>query len=405
MTPRRRQTLWLATVVSDALLAGLCLLWLDAEGSILPLWVAAAVGLPAILGVSDLHRHRSWEVEAVGLLLPGLLLLMPGLDRPEGWGWLLVASLLGLASRSFIRRIAACVATQDVTILGQGPRTTRLLAVLNQHPACGLRPVAEATQSAGSWLIPVTGPFRAVPSATTLRPPADFGAAGRRWQGLPNDRVLWAPEGPGEGASGRVKRGFDLVVTLAVLPLAIPLGLVVALVVWLVDGRPVLYSQTRLTMAAKPFRILKFRTMPLDAEAGRDAVWPQADDQRVTALGRRLRGFWLDELPQLWNVLRGDLSLVGPRPERPIFAQVFTMGLPKYTLRYSTRAGITGWAQVQGYVGNTSLRKRLTCDLAYIEAWRPSRDVCILAMTLGQVFGRRSRPRFDYEPVEGVRIP
>ncbi len=145
--------------------------------------------------------------------------------------------------------------------------------------------------------------------------------------------------------------------------------------------------------------------MPTDAEPQGQPVWPSAQDPRMTRPGKLLRQLWLDELPQIWNVLRGDLSWVGPRPERPEFAQVFTESLPKYPLRHRTRAGVTGLAQIRGFVGNTSLRKRLACDLEYIRSWSPWLDVAVLSGTLCQILARRRQPVFDFVPGQGDRIP
>jgi len=131
---------------------------------------------------------------------------------------------------------------------------------------------------------------------------------------------------------------------------------------------------------------LKFRTMRADAEADTGPVWAQPDDDRRTALGALLRRWNLDELPQLVNVLRGEMSLVGPRPERPVFVDDFRRRIPGYMLRHKVKAGITGWAQVNGWPGDTSLEKRIEYDLYYIERWSLLFDVKILAQTLYRGF-------------------
>jgi lipopolysaccharide/colanic/teichoic acid biosynthesis glycosyltransferase len=128
--------------------------------------------------------------------------------------------------------------------------------------------------------------------------------------------------------------------------------------------------------------MLKFRTMPVDAEAGTGPVWAVKNDPRRTKLGAFLRQTSLDELPQLFNVLKGDMSLVGPRPERPHFIAEFEKTIPNYMARHKVKAGITGWAQVHGWRGNTSLRKRVQYDLYYITHWNPWLDIKILAMTI-----------------------
>jgi lipopolysaccharide/colanic/teichoic acid biosynthesis glycosyltransferase len=128
--------------------------------------------------------------------------------------------------------------------------------------------------------------------------------------------------------------------------------------------------------------MVKFRTMAADAEAGTGPVWTVPDDPRRTALGALLRRMSLDELPQLWNVLRGDMSLVGPRPERPVFIEEFRREIPGYMLRHKVKAGLTGWAQVHGWRGNTSLHERVEHDIHYIQNWSLALDVQILLLTL-----------------------
>jgi lipopolysaccharide/colanic/teichoic acid biosynthesis glycosyltransferase len=129
--------------------------------------------------------------------------------------------------------------------------------------------------------------------------------------------------------------------------------------------------------------------MIADAERGKP-VWPEEDDPRITRLGRVLRRMWIDELPQLWNVLFGDMSVIGPRPERPEFVEAFAASLPKYRERHAVSAGITGLAQVAGLIGNTSIRRRLSLDRRYIRVWTPGLDLWILARTAAKAL-RRAR--------------
>jgi lipopolysaccharide/colanic/teichoic acid biosynthesis glycosyltransferase len=138
------------------------------------------------------------------------------------------------------------------------------------------------------------------------------------------------------------------------------------------------------------FRMIKFRTMRSDAEVQSGPVWAQTDDARRTVLGSRLRRLSLDEIPQLWNVICGDMSLVGPRPERPIFIEVFRREVPGYMLRYHVKAGMTGWAQVNGLRGDTSIRDRVEHDIFYIQNWSVSLDVRILLRTISHVVIDRS---------------
>jgi len=152
---------------------------------------------------------------------------------------------------------------------------------------------------------------------------------------------------------------------------------------------PVFYRQERMGLDGRRFRVYKFRSMFEDAERETGPVWARQDDPRRTPVGRVLRTLSLDELPQLWNVVRGDMSLVGPRPERPFFVEQFKQRVPQYMLRHKVRSGLTGWAQVNGLRGNTSLEKRIEYDLYYIENWSVALDFKIMWMTVLRVFFHR----------------
>jgi exopolysaccharide biosynthesis polyprenyl glycosylphosphotransferase len=143
------------------------------------------------------------------------------------------------------------------------------------------------------------------------------------------------------------------------------------------DG-PVFYVQERVGLDGKPFQILKFRSMRPDAEAATGPVWAHAGDDRTTAIGKWLRRLSLDELPQFINVVLGEMSLVGPRPERPYFVEQFQQRIPRYLERHTEKAGITGWAQVNGLRGNTSIEERTAYDLWYVENWTIWLDLKIL---------------------------
>ncbi len=189
-------------------------------------------------------------------------------------------------------------------------------------------------------------------------------------------------ETPLEGWNRFAKRGFDLAVATTTLVLFSPLMLAVAVAIWLEDRGPVFYRQVRMGLDGKPFQIVKFRSMRVGAENETGAKWAEKDDPRRTRVGRLIRAWSLDELPQLFNVLLGDMSVVGPRPERPQFVEQFRAEFPQYMLRHKVRAGITGWAQVHGWRGNTSIRMRIEHDLYYIENWSLMLDMKILFMTV-----------------------
>jgi exopolysaccharide biosynthesis polyprenyl glycosylphosphotransferase len=174
----------------------------------------------------------------------------------------------------------------------------------------------------------------------------------------------------------------DVVLSMAALVLLSPVMALIALIVKLTSPGPVFYRQERCGLNGQSFQMLKFRSMAADAEQQTGAVWARPNDPRRTRFGSFLRRTSLDELPQFINVLRGDMSLVGPRPERPMFIHQFSKSIPSYNARHCVKAGITGWAQVHGWRGNTSLRKRVQYDLYYITHWTPWLDLRILWMTL-----------------------
>jgi lipopolysaccharide/colanic/teichoic acid biosynthesis glycosyltransferase len=176
------------------------------------------------------------------------------------------------------------------------------------------------------------------------------------------------------------KRASDVCLALLALSFAFLLMCLIALVIKLTDRGPIFYIQRRLTRAGRAFPMLKFRTMIPSAEPHGPA-FAQANDPRCTPVGRWLRATALDELPQLLNVLVGDMSLIGPRPERPELFPQITREIPHFPQRLAAKAGITGWAQVHGYRGNTSFQKRLDLDLFYINHWSPLLDLKILLAT------------------------
>ena len=176
------------------------------------------------------------------------------------------------------------------------------------------------------------------------------------------------------------KRAFDILFSLVAILVSAPVMLVTALMVKLTSRGPILYKQERMGMDGHTFHILKFRTMRVDAEA-QGARMASKEDSRRTPIGTFLRKYSLDELPQFFNVLVGDMSLVGPRPERPVFIEEFKKQIPRYHLRHKVKAGITGWAQINGLRGQTSIQKRIEYDLYYIENWSLLMDLKILVRT------------------------
>lgn len=181
------------------------------------------------------------------------------------------------------------------------------------------------------------------------------------------------------------KRALDILGAGLGLILLGPLLLGIAAAVAIGSGRPVFYWQERVGQGGRLFRMCKFRSMRRDAEQATGPIWASDRDDRCTRVGRFLRKTNIDEIPQLWNVLKGDMSLVGPRPERPVFVGQFIETVPRYDRRHDVPAGMTGWAQVHGWRGRTSLRKRIQYDLDYIGRWSLGLDILILLMTVQHV--------------------
>ena len=211
-------------------------------------------------------------------------------------------------------------------------------------------------------------------------------AAVEELEGLP---VISLAQSPITGWSRLAKRAMDLGLAAPALIVVAPLLGLIALAIRLTSSGPILYRQERMGLDGRSFDIYKFRSMRVDAEVDSGPVWAAQGDERRTAFGRRLRRFSLDELPQLWNVVRGDMSLVGPRPERPFFVHQFKTLIPQYMLRHKVKSGLTGWAQVNGLRGNTSLEKRIEYDLYYIQNWSVALDVKILILTLYRAWQHR----------------
>jgi exopolysaccharide biosynthesis polyprenyl glycosylphosphotransferase len=198
--------------------------------------------------------------------------------------------------------------------------------------------------------------------------------------GLPLQRLRQ----PGPLVRGwRLKRLFDLVVASALLLVASPVLAALAIAVKVSSPGPVLFRQRRLGLNARPFDLLKFRSLPVNGDS--DTTWSVTTDPRIGRVGRFLRASSLDELPQLWNVLRGEMSLIGPRPERPHFAARFDAEIPHYPARLRVPPGLTGHAQVHGLRGDTSIEDRARFDNRYIERWSVWHDLAILLRTGGVV--------------------
>jgi Undecaprenyl-phosphate glucose phosphotransferase len=312
-------------------------------------------------------------------------------------------------------------------VVGQGEPATEVLRMLRRRPDLGIRVVGvlsdkhEAPETGERWLggledirsilasRAIDLVFIALPHADYPRLTSVLGAIGdepiaihlvpdvfalsslrggvEEFETIP---FIHLRESPLYGWSRVLKRTMDLVLGGLAFVVATPIMLLVAAALAATTGRPVLYRQERMGLDGRRFWMLKFRTMRVDAEATTGPVWAVADDPRRTGFGAVLRRWSLDELPQLVHVLRGEMSLVGPRPERPSFVEAFRRRVPGYMLRHKMKAGITGWAQVNGWRGNTSIEKRIEYDLYYIERWSLAFDLKILLLTLWNGFRGRN---------------
>jgi len=183
-----------------------------------------------------------------------------------------------------------------------------------------------------------------------------------------------------------VKRIMDIVGSICLIVLFSPVMLITAILVKTTSKGPLIYKQERVGLHNKPFNMYKFRSMEVQDPKEEKKAWTVPGDSRVTKVGRIIRMTSIDEMPQFFNVLKGDMSLVGPRPERPHFVEKFREEIPRYMIKHQVRPGITGWAQINGYRGNTSIRKRIECDLYYIENWSVGLDIKILFLTIFKGF-------------------
>jgi len=332
---------------------------------------------------------------------------------------LILVRTVGRALRQRLYRMG--IAIRRAAVVGESGQAARIVTHLSDHPEFGLTVVggisdseaapeglkhlghiAEAGQAVQDHRLdtlivsPTSGDRDALPGLVRacygvnvdfLYLPDIQPADGRPRRVVEVGRVpLWSlKEAPFEGWPGVVKRCFDIAVSSLLMLAALPVITVIALAVKLDSRGPLLYRQRRVGSGGIEFDCLKFRSMQVDAEADTGPVWAKQSDPRVTRVGGFIRRWSLDELPQLWNVLRGDMSLVGPRPERPEFVRQFERRIDGYQERHRVRAGITGWAQVNGLRGDTPIEARTSFDRYYVENWSLLFDLKILALTIKAV--------------------
>jgi exopolysaccharide biosynthesis polyprenyl glycosylphosphotransferase len=391
----------------------------SAAADVVPIVSTMAVAAVVVGGVvpeQDLARLARATLVAAGLVVAG---------RSVSY-----AVLRALRSRGLL--------AEPTILVGEGTVAAALAETLERRPEHGLRPVAVVGAEGTSLAdLPLEGPVDALPEAVrrtgatrvvvafTRRRDEELVAVLRRLDGVPVEVFVvprlfelgTAPDTTQEvwglpivhvrrpalrGVAWRAKRAVDVVVAGVGLLLLSPLLAAAALAVRASGPGPILFRQKRIGQDGRPIEILKFRTLEVNEDS--DTTWSVENDGRLTRAGRILRETHLDELPQLLSVLRGEMSLVGPRPERPFFVDLFSASIPRYADRHRVPVGLTGWAQVHGLNGDTSIEERARFDNRYIETWSLGRDLVILLRTAGAVLrglaggrpgeaGRRTAPQ------------
>lgn len=349
-----------------------------------------AVLIPAWVGAQRLAlrcllrrlRSRGWNMRHVGVVGTGRLAQITARTLARN-------SWTGIRVSYFISHHPTTVRTtcMGLPVLGG---SDALDDILERHPVDA---VYVAVPGMGGAQVPAllrrlerhAVDVRVVPDIHPRYLPQNMGVS--ELEGMP---ILSYRESPLAGVGGVLKRAMDLAGAGLALLVFAPVMVLIALLVRASGPGPIIFRQTRVSLGGGSFQIYKFRTMRHTADEADTARWTTRDDPRVTPVGRWLRRTSLDELPQLFNVLRGEMALVGPRPERPELIDRFRDDWRGYMLRQHVKAGITGWAQVNGYRGDTSLRKRLQYDLFYIRHWSIGFDLRILALTLARGFLHRN---------------
>ena len=415
----------------------------------LGVYLAGSLGMQGLFigifyahGMYDLRRRPGVAEDVTGLargVCVAILLLAAAAFFYRGYSFSRTF-LLGFAATSYgfllggrlfaraLQRVARArgIGLERVALLGRGPMQERLLQRLRRRPGLGMVVAGEVLRAGeaaaglpvlgrldeieavvdryGIDSVLVTLPFAEIPQLLPVLESLadshvrvsfvpdieDARTSSLRVQHVEDLPFLEMRQVALTGIHRVFKRAFDIAVSALLLVALAPLLGAIALAVRLSSPGPVLYGQQRGGRDGRVFRMLKFRTMRADAEHHSGPVFARAGDPRRTRVGQWLRSYSLDELPQLVHVLRGDMSLVGPRPERPVFVQEFRATIPRYFERHKVRSGVTGWAQVNGLRGDTPLADRTRYDVYYVENWSLAFDIKILVMTLRSVLSRRN---------------
>src|SRR5438552_1033746 len=400
-------------------------------------WIGLSFAVLALAGLAATGKHdarvdlrvlkdapsiAAW----VAIALTGTLVLAPSAAVDArlrlalvGFGALLLGRLLAYAAIRAMR--SHHLVRERTLIIGAGSLSTQLATTLADHPEFGLQPIGflDARRIASGASMAVLGDYgnleRVVRQFEVRRVIIGFGrnldlvqmvrgcqalrvrthliARGADLAIAPDahhvDDVVGIsllrvpPPALGRPSRLRVKRALDVTIAFALLALSAPIFVTAAAVVRLSSPGPVFFRQRRIGRGGKPFDLLKFRSMRVNSDS--DTTWSVVNDRRITSVGRLLRKTSIDELPQLYNVLRGDMSLIGPRPERPHFVDQLGAEVPQYEDRHRAPVGITGWPQVNKLRGDTSITERVRMDNYYIEHWSPWLDLVIVLRTVGEI--------------------
>ncbi len=416
-----------------------------------PVLVAIVIVVFFLLGVYRQRRGKDFIDELLALIwgmvvVAVVTLAGVGLYRESGRNgtefqfsretaiyWILITGLLIAIARYLLRRVVAGrrargLSADRAVVVGWSPSADLLVQRIRMFPSYGYRVIGVLTDrtDVGDWAagVPVVGRVTDLPHILATRGVAvvfatldepdrtlevieECRAAEVDVRILPGIiQLMTGPVGADQidgiplievrqglelgGTKTVLKRAFDLFCAGVGMVLVSPVLAVIAILVRLSSPGPVLIHQLRVGKNGRPFLAHKFRSMREDAEAETGPVWAAPDDPRRTAVGKWLRRLSLDELPQLWNIMRGEMSLVGPRAERPEFVDEFASRLPRYQDRHLVRPGLTGWAQANDLRGQTPIEDRLIYDLYYIENWSLAFDVKIILLTLGRVWTHKN---------------
>src|SRR6266702_7627672 len=400
-------------------------------------WIGLSFALLALCGLAVTGKHDAQvdlrvlkDAPSIGawvaIALTGTLVLAPTAPVDArlrlalvGFGALLLGRLLAYAAIRAMR--SHHLVRERTLIIGAGPLSTQLATTLADHPEFGLQPIGflDARRIASGASMAVLGDYtglervvrefevrrviigfgdnldlaQMVRSCQALRVRTHLIARGADLAIAPDAHhvddvmgisLLRVPP-PALARPGRLraKRALDVTTAFALLAVSAPIFVTAAAAVRLSSPGPVFFRQRRIGRGGKPFDLLKFRSMRVNSDS--DTTWSVVNDRRITPVGRLLRKTSIDELPQLYNVLRGDMSLIGPRPERPHFVEQFGAEVPHYEDRHRAPVGITGWAQVNKLRGDSSIAERVRMDNCYIEHWSPWLDLVIVLRTVGEI--------------------